>query len=152
VIESPTIEEDASGEPFSGAAGRMLVRVLESVKAPNAYVCHVVKCVPPGGREPEPDEINACAPHLEQQLIAANPLVILTMGATALHRLVEMRAGMWSTRGVWREWRGIPLLPTLHPAYLLRNPKDKGLVWKDVREWVRVWEERRGRIVSNQRR
>ena len=136
VGEGPGFEEDLKGEPFVGPAGQMLDKMLENVLGlPRArvYICNVVKCRPPNNRNPLPDEIAACRPFLERQILAVAPKVILALGNVPMKTLLGTEVGITKVRGTWHEWRGIPLLPTFHPAYLLRNPSEKRKVFEDLK-------------------
>jgi DNA polymerase len=98
------------------------------------YICNVVKCRPPNNRNPEPDEIEACEPFLKAQLRAIQPKVIVALGKFAAQTLLRDATAITRLRGQWRSYEGIPLMPTFHPAYLLRQPKDKRLAWADLQE------------------
>lgn len=135
VGEAPGQQEDARGEPFVGPAGEMLDKMLENVlglSRSEVYICNVVKCRPPENRNPRPDEVAACLPFLEAQLLALQPKVILILGSVALKSLLGVE-GIKRHRGRWTSWRDIPALPTFHPAYLLRQPEDKRLVFEDLK-------------------
>ena len=136
VGEGPGREEDRVGEPFVGAAGQMLNKMLERVLGLSrdmVYITNVVKCRPPDNRTPLPEEIAACKQVLEDQLVAVGPKLILTLGRPATQTLLETSRGIKSMRGQWSRWRDVPVLPTFHPAYLLRQPRDKGLVFGDLK-------------------
>lgn len=135
VGEGPGQEEDEQGRPFVGAAGQLLTDIIVKgmqLQRTDVYICNVVKCRPPENRNPEPDEIAACEPFLKKQIRTIKPLVIVALGNIAVKTLLQTKEGITSLRGKWRTYDGIPLMPTFHPAYLLRNPKDKALVWKDI--------------------
>jgi uracil-DNA glycosylase family 4 len=137
VGEGPGFEEDRQGRPFVGAAGRLLTDIIVKgmkLKREDVYICNIVKCRPPNNRNPEPDEIETCGPFLAKQLEAIKPKVIIALGNIAAKTLLKTGEGITALRGTWKTYQGIPLMPTFHPAYLLRNPKDKALVWKDVQE------------------
>lgn len=134
--EGPGQEEDLSGEPFVGPAGQMLDRMLSNVlglQRSQVYIANIVKCRPPGNRNPEPDEIAACKPFLERQIAAIQPRLILVLGSVAFKALFEVEVGIKASRGRWREWRGIPVMPTFHPAYLLRSPDEKKWTFEDLK-------------------
>lgn len=136
VGEGPGHNEDLQGEPFVGAAGEMLDKMLANVlglQRSEVYICNVVKCRPPGNRNPEPDEIEACAPFLERQIRAVGPKVLLVLGSVAYRALLDPQGGIKRGRGAWREWNGVPALATFHPAYLLRQPDDKRLTFEDLK-------------------
>jgi len=139
VGEAPGREEDRRGEPFVGEAGRLLDRILFAMglQRSDVYICNVEKCRPPGNRDPEPDEIAACEPFLKRQLAAISPQVIISLGRVASQALLREQTAISRLRGQWREYQGIPLMPTFHPAYLLRNPTAKREVWEDVKQVMR---------------
>jgi len=137
VGEGPGFEEDQQGRPFVGAAGQLLTDIIVKgmkLKREDVYICNIVKCRPPNNRNPEPDEIETCGPFLVKQLEAIKPKVIIALGNVAVKALLKTSEGITSLRGNWKTYQGIPLMPTFHPAYLLRNPKDKTLVWKDIQQ------------------
>jgi uracil-DNA glycosylase len=141
VGEGPGQEEDAQGRPFVGAAGQLLTDIIVKgmkLRREDVYICNIIKCRPPDNRNPEPDEIEACEPFLEKQLQAINPGVIVALGNVAVKTLLKTGEGITSLRGKWRAYNGIPLMPTFHPAYLLRNPRDKKLVWEDIQKVMEV--------------
>ncbi|MGZ6163887.1 MAG: uracil-DNA glycosylase, partial [Myxococcaceae bacterium] len=135
VGEGPGAEEDNQGIPFVGAAGQLLTKMILAMgySRDEVYICNVVKCRPPGNRNPEPDEIQACQPFLEAQLHAIRPEVIIALGKFAAQTLLRTDTPITRLRGQWREYVGIPLMPTFHPAYLLRNPPEKKAAWTDLR-------------------
>ncbi len=134
VGEGPGREEDLQGRPFVGAAGTLLTRIIQAMKLQreSVYIANVVKCRPPQNRPPEPDEIEACHDYLEAQLLTIRPKVICALGRTAATALLETNAPMSTLRGRTFKWKEIPLIVTFHPAYLLRNPPAKKLVWQDM--------------------
>ena len=134
VGEGPGAEEDNQGIPFVGAAGQLLTKMIAAMgySRDEVYICNVVKCRPPGNRNPEPDEIEACQPFLEAQLNAIRPSVIVTLGKFAAQTLLRTDMPITRLRGQWREYVGIPLMPTFHPAYLLRSPGEKKAAWTDL--------------------
>ncbi|HEY8517545.1 MAG TPA: uracil-DNA glycosylase [Candidatus Binatia bacterium] len=137
VGEGPGRDEDLQGEPFVGRAGALLTDIIEKgmrLKRSDVYICNVVKCRPPNNRNPEPDEVEACSPFLLRQVDLVAPEVIVALGKFAAQTLLRTTTPIMRLRGVWHEYRGIPLMPTLHPAYLLRNPGDKKLVWQDIKQ------------------
>ena len=123
VGEGPGAEEDARGEPFVGRAGKKLDEMIAAIglRREDVYIANVVKCRPPGNRDPEPDEIATCSPFLVRQIEAIRPRVIVTLGSPAARTLLRTRAGITQLRGTWHSFRGIPVMPTFHPAYLLRS-------------------------------
>jgi uracil-DNA glycosylase family 4 len=134
VGEGPGYYEDQSGEPFVGRAGQLLTRMLAAigVAREEAYICNVVKCRPPENRDPAPDEVAACAPFLERQLDALRPKVIIPVGRFAAQVICASEDSMSRLRGGVRSWRGVPVVPTFHPAYLLRQPEHKREAWQDL--------------------
>ncbi|MCC6649171.1 MAG: uracil-DNA glycosylase [Polyangiaceae bacterium] len=135
VGEGPGADEDASGLPFVGQAGQLLDKMIAAMGyAPDeVYICNIVKCRPPGNRKPEPEELSACLPYLHQQLALVSPKVIVALGATAAHGLLGAPVAITRARGSWRLYAGrVPVMPTLHPAYLLRQPEAKRDVWRDL--------------------
>lgn len=136
VGEGPGADEDAQGIPFVGKAGQLLTKMIEAMQfqRDDVYICNVVKCRPPNNRNPEPDEIEACEPFLKAQLHSINPKVIVTLGKFAAQTLLRVDTPITRLRGQWRSYEGIPLMPTFHPAYLLRTPADKKLAWLDLQE------------------
>ena len=139
VGEGPGADEDAQGLPFVGKAGQLLDRMIEAMglDRDEVYVCNVVKCRPPENRKPEPEEMAACMPYLTQQLDLVAPQVIVALGATALQGLFGPGEGIMRARGKWRKLGEIPVMPTFHPAYLLRTPAAKREVWEDLQEVLR---------------
>ena len=141
VGEGPGADEDAVGEPFVGRAGQLLTDIIERgmrMKRSEVYICNVVKCRPPGNRNPEPDEVAACEPFLMRQVELVKPRVIVGLGTFAVQSLLRIKTPISKLRGVWHEFRGVKLMPTFHPAYLLRNPADKRLVWADIQEVMKA--------------
>lgn len=141
VGEGPGAEEDAQGIPFVGKAGQLLTKMIEAMgfRRDEVYICNVVKCRPPGNRNPEPDEIEACEPFLRAQLGSINPKVIVALGKFAAQTLLRDPTPITRLRGNWREYCGIPLMPTFHPAYLLRNPAEKKNAWLDLRQVMKTF-------------
>jgi DNA polymerase len=135
--EGPGREEDESGRPFVGRAGQLLTKIIEAMglKREDVYIANIVKCRPPANRTPLEDEIINCAPYLMQQIKVIKPKVIVTLGSPASCTLLNEKIKISSIRGTFYEWNdGIKLMTTFHPAYLLRNPNDKKLVWEDVQK------------------
>ena len=133
--EGPGADEDRLGEPFVGRAGQLLDRMIGAMgwTRDRVYIANVVKCRPPGNRDPQEDEMAACAPYLERQIELIEPRVLVALGKPASRRLTGSSKPMGAMRGRWSSYRGIPLMPVFHPAYLLRNPKAKPDVWKDLK-------------------
>jgi uracil-DNA glycosylase len=140
VGEGPGADEDAQGLPFVGRAGKLLTQMIEAMglQRKDVYICNVVKCRPPGNRQPEEDEVSTCSPFLLRQIDAIAPKVIVCLGAVAAKTLLRTNRGISQFRGEWLEFRGRKLLATYHPAYLLRNPAAKSEVWKDLRKVMAV--------------
>jgi uracil-DNA glycosylase len=137
VGEGPGADEDAQGYPFVGKAGQLLDRMIEAMgfARDDVYVCNIVKCRPPKNRKPEPDEMATCRPYLAEQLELLAPSVIVALGATAVEGLLGIGGGITRLRGKWRLYQGrIAVMPTFHPAYLLRTPEAKRDVWQDLQE------------------
>ena len=136
VGEAPGADEDAQGEPFVGKAGQLLTKMIEAMgyRREEVYICNVLKCRPPGNRNPEPDEVASCEPFLKQQLGAIRPRMIVALGKFAVQCLLRDDAPISRLRGTVRSYEGIPLMPTFHPAYLLRDPSKKKLAWQDLKD------------------
>ena len=134
VGEAPGEDEDLKGEPFVGKAGQLLTKMIEAMglRREDVYICNTVKCRPPNNRNPEPDELAACEPFLKGQLASVKPEVIVTLGKFAAQALLREQTPITRLRGQWREYEGIPVMPTFHPAYLLRSPQEKTKVWEDL--------------------
>ena len=134
VGEAPGADEDAQGRPFVGRAGQLLTKIIGAMglKREEVYICNILKCRPPGNRNPQPEEIAPCEPFLIRQLEAIRPRVICALGTFAAHTLLKSEAPISVLRGRFHSYQGIPLMPTYHPAYLLRNPGAKKQVWEDV--------------------
>ena len=135
VGEGPGQDEDEQGVPFVGRAGGLLTKIITDgmgLSRDDVYIANIIKCRPPGNRNPEPDEIVACEPFLQRQIAIVRPRVIVTLGKFATHTLLRERTPISKLRGNWLEYHGVPVMPTFHPAYLLRNPADKRIVWADI--------------------
>jgi len=135
VGEGPGAEEDERGEPFVGQAGKLLDNMLAAIalqRGKNVYIANVVKCRPPGNRNPEPTEANACEPYLTRQIELIRPRLIVALGKVAALNLLGVDATLGSMRGRVHDYRGTPLIVTYHPAYLLRTPGDKAKSWEDL--------------------
>jgi DNA polymerase len=140
VGEGPGEEEDRQGLPFVGAAGQLLDRMITAMQLDRdaVYICNIVKCRPPQNRKPDLEEMAQCMPYLAEQLAIIQPRVIVALGATAVQGLLGTSEGITRLRGQWKLYRGkIPVMPTFHPAYLLRQPQAKREVWKDLQEVLR---------------
>jgi len=140
VGEGPGAEEDLQGLPFVGPAGQLLTKMIGAMglKREDVYICNVVKCRPPGNRNPEPDEIAACEPFLRAQLKAIGPEVVVALGKFAAQTLLQDATPITRLRGQWRTYQGMKLMPTFHPAYLLRNPAEKKPCWEDLKAVMAV--------------
>jgi DNA polymerase len=141
VGEGPGRDEDLKGEPFVGRAGQLLTDIITKgmgLKREDVYICNVVKCRPPENRNPEPDEVAACEPFLKRQIDIVRPEIIVALGKFAVQTLLNSKMPISKLRGVWASYHGIKLMPTFHPAYLLRNPADKKLVWEDIKQVIKV--------------
>jgi DNA polymerase len=141
VGEGPGEDEDRKGEPFVGRAGQLLTDIITGgmgLKRSDVYIANVVKCRPPGNRNPEPDEIATCQPFLARQIDAVSPRVVVALGKFAAQTLLATTTPISKLRGRWFDFQGRKLMPTFHPSYLLRNPADKGLVWEDIKQVMSV--------------
>ncbi len=144
VGEGPGADEDAQGIPFVGRAGQLLTQMIENtaaregipLKRSDVYICNVVKCRPPENRTPERDEMEACSPFLFRQLEAIRPKAICLLGSTAVKAVLNTSTGITQLRGKWHEWRGIPVMATYHPSFLLRgyNQAYKREAWEDLKK------------------
>ncbi len=134
VGEGPGADEDRQGEPFVGRAGQLLTKMIEAMgfRREEVYIANVVKCRPPENRNPEPDEMDACEPFLRRQIGAVKPKVIVALGKIAAQRLLRDPTPISRLRGRWFELEGVRLMPTFHPAYLLRSPDEKKKAWEDL--------------------
>ena len=134
VGEAPGADEDAQGLPFVGRAGQQLTKIIEAmgINRRDVYICNILKCRPPQNRNPLPEEIAACEPFLKKQLEIITPQVICALGTFAAQTLLKTEVPITALRGRFHSYQGIKLMPTYHPAYLLRNPSAKKLVWDDV--------------------
>lgn len=140
VGEAPGADEDLQGRPFVGKAGQLLTRIITAMglTRKDVYICNILKCRPPGNRDPRPDEIAQCEPFLIQQIHAIKPKVICALGTFAARTLLKTDAPITVLRGRFHSYQGIPLMPTYHPAYLLRNPSAKKQVWEDVQKVMKL--------------
>jgi DNA polymerase len=134
VGEAPGADEDEQGLPFVGRAGQLLTSIITAMglNRKEVYICNILKCRPPGNRNPLPDEIRLCEPFLKQQLKLISPQIICALGSFAAKTLLRTETPITLLRGRFHSYEGIPLMPTYHPAYLLRNPSAKKQVWEDV--------------------
>ena len=140
VGEGPGRDEDLQGEPFVGRAGQLLTDIITKgmgLRREDVYIANVVKCRPPQNRNPEPDEVASCEPFLRKQIDLIRPEIIVALGKFAVQTLLQSRVPITRLRGNWHTYMGIKLMPTFHPAYLLRNPADKKLVWEDIKKVIK---------------
>ena len=142
VGEGPGYEEDKSGEPFVGAAGQLLTKIIEAIHLTReqVYICNIIKCRPPGNRNPLPEEINTCFPFLKRQLSVIKPDFICALGTFAAQTLLESKQSISRLRGQFHDYMGIRVMPTYHPAYLLRNANKKREVWEDMKVLMKEME------------
>jgi DNA polymerase len=140
VGEGPGREEDLRGEPFVGAAGQLLTKIIQAIgmARKDVYICNIVKCRPPDNRAPLPDEVATCRPFLVRQLKAIRPYVICALGATAAQALLHTKEPITTLRGHIHRYQGIPLVPTYHPAFILRNPTRKRDAWEDIQKVQKI--------------
>ena len=134
--EAPGRDEDLKGEPFVGRAGQLLTDIIKAMQLTrdDVYIANVIKCRPPENRNPEPDELDECRPFILRQIEIIKPKVIVTLGKFALQSLTGKASAVSSARGQWVEWNGVKVMPTYHPAYLLRTPSAKKDVWADMKK------------------
>jgi DNA polymerase len=133
--EGPGAEEDRTGRPFVGQAGQLLDRMIFAMgfERGEVYIANVVKCRPPGNRDPKDDEVAACAAYLDRQIDLIEPRIIVALGKPASRRLTGTNKPMGALRGSWSSFRGVPVMPVFHPAYLLRQPRLKREAWEDLK-------------------
>jgi uracil-DNA glycosylase family 4 len=136
VGEAPGADEDAQGKPFVGRAGQLLTKIIEAIgmKREDVIIGNVNRCRPPGNRQPTLEEAAICRPFLFREIAAVRPHVIVVMGNTALRNLLEIREGITRVRGQFQDFQGIKVMPTFHPAYLLRDPSKKRETWEDMKK------------------
>jgi DNA polymerase len=140
VGEAPGADEDATGVPFVGRAGQLLTKMIENgmgLSRKDVYIANVLKCRPPGNRNPEPAEIASCRPYLDAQIDLVKPVVLVALGKFAAHFLLETEEPITRLRGRWGSRAGIPVMPTYHPSFLLRQPEKKKEVWEDLQQVLR---------------
>ena len=140
VGEGPGFEEDKKGKPFVGAAGKLLTKIIESMNLTreSVYICNIIKCRPPGNRNPKPEEIESCLPFLKRQIETIKPTFICALGTFAAQTLIGTKRPISRLRGFFHDLDGIKVLPTYHPAYLLRNANRKRDVWEDMKKLMKV--------------
>jgi uracil-DNA glycosylase family 4 len=138
--EAPGREEDMQGLPFVGDAGKLLTRLIERMgyRREEVYIGNIIKCRPPLNRDPQEDEIHACMPFIKEQIRIISPRVIISLGRVSAQSLIGLKTPISKLRGRFYEFEDTPLMPTFHPAYLLRNPKDKMLVWADAQKVLQL--------------
>ena len=136
VGEAPGADEDAQARPFVGRAGQLLTKIIEAIgmKREDVLIGNVNRCRPPGNRPPMPDEEAACKPFLLREIAVVQPKVIVVLGNTATKNLLDTREGITKLRGNFQDYKGIPVMPTFHPAYLLRDPSKKRETWEDLKK------------------
>lgn len=136
VGEGPGADEDRQGRPFVGRAGQLLDKMLEAAEIPREaiYITNIVKCRPPGNRTPNEDEMETCKVILREQFVAIRPQLIVTLGSAPTRAIIDPKARITRVRGQWVERKGVRMLPTFHPAYLLRNPAGKREAWEDFQQ------------------
>ena len=136
VGEAPGRDEDEQGLAFVGRAGQLLTKIIEAMgmKREDVYICNTLKCRPPNNRNPEPDEVASCMPFLDEQIRLISPKVIVTLGTFAAQAVLETDEPIGRMRGRWRTARGVRVMPTFHPAFLLRSPERKKDVWEDMKQ------------------
>jgi len=141
--EGPGRDEDIQGEPFVGRAGQLLTKIIQAMghKRSDVYIANIVKCRPPNNRNPEPDEVATCKPFLIKQVEIIRPRVIVCLGSVAAQNLLETDTKITRIRGKFTEWQGTPVMPTYHPAFLLRNPNMKKPVWEDMQQVMELLKE-----------
>ena len=144
--EGPGYHEDQQGMPFVGEAGELLTKIIHAINLTReeVYIANIVKCRPPSNRDPEPDEIATCFPFLQQQIKMIHPKIICTLGKVASQTLLRTETSISRLRGRFYDYQGIQVMPTFHPAYLLRNPEDKRLTWEDMKLVKHACEQYKG--------
>lgn len=135
VGEAPGAEEDIQGLPFVGRAGQLLTRIIQAIdlQREQVYIANILKCRPPQNRDPQPDEVDSCEPFLFRQIESIRPLILVALGKYAAQTLLQSKTPISRLRGTFVDFRGILLMPTFHPSYLLRNPSAKREVWEDMK-------------------
>ncbi len=148
--EAPGADEDAQGEPFVGRAGQLLNKILEATgfQREEVFICNILKCRPPGNRNPAPDEVELCRPYLEKQLKIVNPKLILLLGKVASESLLKTKEPLNKLRGKIHDYKGWKVMITFHPAALLRNPNWKRPAWEDMQQFRTLYEEITGKKIT----
>lgn len=151
--EAPGADEDAQGEPFVGRAGQLLNKILEATgfAREEVYILNILKCRPPGNRNPAPDEVELCRPYLEKQLKLINPKLILLLGKVASESLLKTKEPLNKLRGKSHDYKGWKVRVTFHPAALLRNPNWKRPTWEDMQEFKALYEELTGKKIESEK-
>lgn len=151
--EAPGADEDAQGEPFVGRAGQLLNKILEATgfAREEVYILNILKCRPPGNRNPAPDEVELCRPYLEKQLKLINPKLILLLGKVASESLLKTKEPLNKLRGKTHDYKGWKVRVTFHPAALLRNPNWKRPTWEDMQEFKVLYEELTGKKIESEK-
>ncbi|HOP07251.1 MAG TPA: uracil-DNA glycosylase [candidate division Zixibacteria bacterium] len=146
VGEAPGADEDRLGEPFVGRAGQLLDKILAAIKFDRTqiYIANILKCRPPGNRDPQPDEMAQCFPYLKEQVALIQPKLICALGRIAAQAMLDTKTPLGKLRGRWHEYEGVPMLVTYHPAALLRNPAFKRGTWEDVQLLRQRYDEQVG--------
>jgi uracil-DNA glycosylase len=136
VGEAPGADEDMQARPFVGRAGQLLTKIIESIgfKREEVLIGNINRCRPPGNRPPTPDEVAMCKPFLLREIAAVRPEVIVVLGNTAMKNLLDVKEGITKLRGIFQDYQGIKIMPTFHPAYLLRDPSKKRETWEDLKK------------------
>jgi len=136
--EGPGREEDLQARPFVGDAGKVLTSLIQKMglKRSDVYIANIIKCRPPSNRDPEEDEMTTCMPFIEKQIDIIQPRIIIALGRISAHNLTGNKIPISKLRGKFVNYKGIPVMPTFHPAYLMRNPKDKWLTWEDAQKVI----------------
>jgi DNA polymerase len=136
VGEAPGADEDMQARPFVGRAGQLLTKIIESIgfRREEVLIGNINRCRPPGNRPPTPDEVAMCKPFLLREIAAVRPEVIVVLGNTAMKNLLDVKEGITKLRGIFQEYQGIKIMPTFHPAYLLRDPSKKRETWEDLKK------------------
>lgn len=136
VGEAPGAEEDEKGRPFVGKAGELLTKIIKAMglSREEVYITNVVKCRPPNNRNPRPEEVRACMPYLLRQIELIRPQLLCALGTVAAQSILGKQEPITSLRGKFHDWKGIKVMPTFHPAFLLRNPSYKRLAWEDIKK------------------
>ena len=136
VGEAPGADEDDQGLPFVGRAGQLLTRIIEAIELSReeVYIANILKCRPPGNRDPQPEEVDSCEPFLFRQIEAIRPMIVVALGKYAAQTLLRSKTPISRLRGSFFDFRGVQLMPTFHPSYLLRNPSAKREVWEDMKK------------------